>query len=148
MTQKSKLKWLNAKDDATIRNSRELNALFNAVDQNVSKLINTCKSAKEAWSILKVAYEGTSKVKMSRLQVLTSRFEVLKMSEEKTIVEFNVRVLDIANESDVLREKMFDAKLVRKVLRSLPTRFNIKINAIKEANDLSSMKLNKLFGSL
>ncbi|KAA0068136.1 MADS-box transcription factor PHERES 2-like [Cucumis melo var. makuwa] len=43
------------------------------------------------------------------------------MSEEKTIVEFNVRVLDIANESDALREKMFDAKLVRKVLRSLPT---------------------------
>ncbi|KAA0033175.1 uncharacterized protein E5676_scaffold5393G00130 [Cucumis melo var. makuwa] len=40
------------------------------------------------------------------------------MTEEETIVEFNIRVLDIANQSDALGEKMFDSKLVRKVLRS------------------------------
>ncbi|TYK02443.1 gag-pol polyprotein [Cucumis melo var. makuwa] len=45
------------------------------------------------------------------------------MTEEETIAEFNVRVLDIANESDVLGEKMSDSKLVRKVLRSLPSKF-------------------------
>ncbi|TYK07190.1 gag-pol polyprotein [Cucumis melo var. makuwa] len=68
------------------------------------------------------------------------------MGEDETITEFNVPVLDIANESDALGEKMYDSKLVRKVLRSLPFKFNMKVTAIKEANDLSKMKLDELFG--
>ncbi|KAA0041514.1 gag-pol polyprotein [Cucumis melo var. makuwa] len=80
--------------------------------------------------------------------ILTPRFEALQMGEDETIDEFNVRVLDIANESDALGEKMSDSKLVRKVLRSPPSKFNMKVTAIEEANDLSKMKLDELFGSL
>ncbi|KAA0060050.1 gag-pol polyprotein [Cucumis melo var. makuwa] len=116
---KSELKWTKDEDDATV-----------------------------AWDILEVAFEGTSKVKISRLQILTSRFEALQIDEDEFIAEFNARVLDIANELDALGEKMSDSKLVRKVLRSLPSKFNMKVTAIEEANDLSKMKLDELFGSL
>ncbi|KAA0055425.1 gag-pol polyprotein [Cucumis melo var. makuwa] len=68
------------------------------------------------------------------------------MGEDEIIAEFNVCVLDIANESDALGEKMFKTKLVRKVLRSLPSNFNMKVTTIEEANDLSKMKLDELFG--
>lgn len=61
------------------------------------KLIHTCTSGKEAWSILEVAYEETSKVKMSRLHILTSKFEDLKMSDDELIIEFIIPVLDIEN---------------------------------------------------
>lgn len=74
VTFKSTLTWSSAEDEAAVGNSHALNALFNLVDQNVFKLINTCTSAKKAWNIPKVAYKGTSKVKMSNLQILTSRF--------------------------------------------------------------------------
>ena len=90
VTRNFELKWTREEDDAAVGHSRALNALFNVINQNIFKLINTCKSAKEAWDIQEVAYEGTSKVKMSRLQVLTSRFEALKMAEDETIVEFKV----------------------------------------------------------
>jgi hypothetical protein len=46
------------------------------------KLINTCIVAKDSWETLKVAHEGTSRVQMSRLQMLTTQFENLKMEEE------------------------------------------------------------------
>ena len=36
--------------------------------------------AKEAWQILETTYEGTKKVKDTKLQMLTTRFEELKMS--------------------------------------------------------------------
>ncbi|KAA0065624.1 gag-pol polyprotein [Cucumis melo var. makuwa] len=62
--QKSELKWTKDEDDAPVGNSRTLNALFNVVDPNIFKLINTCKWAKAAWDILEVAFEGTSKVKI------------------------------------------------------------------------------------
>lgn len=80
---------------------------------------------------MEVAYEGASTVKMSRLQLLTSKFEALKMSEDEPIVQFNVRVLDIANESFILGEKTSDIKLVRKVLRSLPPWSNMKVIVIE-----------------
>ncbi|TYK19297.1 gag-pol polyprotein [Cucumis melo var. makuwa] len=63
-----KLKWTKDEDDAALGNSRALNALVNVVDPNIFKLINTCKSAKATWDILEVAFKGTSKVKISRLQ--------------------------------------------------------------------------------
>ena len=51
-------------------------------------------------------------MKMSKLQLLTTKFEPLKMLEEETIVEFNVHLLDIANESFSLGEKISEEKLV------------------------------------
>lgn len=49
------------------------------------------------------------------------------MKEEATIIEFNVRPRDIANNMFALSESMSKEKLVRKILRSLPKRFNIKV---------------------
>lgn len=68
ITSKLEISWIKEKNEASLRNSRALKALFNGVDQNVFKLIYTRSSAKEAWNILKTAYEGTSKVKISRSQ--------------------------------------------------------------------------------
>ena len=121
-------------------NSRALDAIYNRVDQNVFKLINTCSSAKEAWKILKVVYKGIYKG--------ISTFESLRMTEDETIVEFNVRVLDIANEFFVLGERISESKPVRKLLRFLPKRFNMKVSAMEEAHDIESLKLDELFGSL
>ena len=139
--------WTKEEDETSLENSRALNALFNGVDQNVFKLINTCSSAKEAWNIQKTVYEGTSNVKISRLQIPSSKFEALNMAEDEKIAEFNVRVLVLANESFALGEKIIDTKLVKKVLRSLPSRFNMKVSTIEEANDITTMKLDELFDS-
>ena len=38
------------------------------------------KTTKEAWTILETTYEGTKKVKDTKLQMLTTRFEEILMS--------------------------------------------------------------------
>ncbi|KAL6324570.1 hypothetical protein AAG906_013382 [Vitis piasezkii] len=40
---------------------------------------STCTLAKEAWDILQVTHEGTNAVKVSKLQMLTSRFETIRL---------------------------------------------------------------------
>ncbi|CAM8910646.1 unnamed protein product [Rhodiola kirilowii] len=70
------------------------------------------------------------------------------MQEDETIADFNTRVLDIANEAFTLRKPMTEEKLVRKVLRSLTKRFSMKALAVKEANDVKTMRLDELMGSL
>jgi hypothetical protein len=112
------------------------------------RLIKKCVVAKEAWDILETVHEGTSKVKMSRLQILTTKFENLKMKEDESVHDFYMNILDMANSFDVLGEKMTDAKLVRKILRSLPKRFDMKVTAIEEAQDINNMKVDELIGSL
>ncbi|KAA0054908.1 gag-pol polyprotein [Cucumis melo var. makuwa] len=56
-TRKFELKWTRKEDDVAVANSRALNALFNTVDPNIFKLINTCKSSKVAWDTLEAAFK-------------------------------------------------------------------------------------------
>src|ERR1044072_4177650 len=77
--------WSKEDDELALANSKALNAIFGGVDRNIFRLIKTCEVAKDAWEILKTTHEGTSKVKMSKLQLLTSKFENRKMKEEESI---------------------------------------------------------------
>src|ERR1044072_4801859 len=80
--------------------------------------------------------------------MLTPQFENLKMVEEETIAEFHMRVRNMANTSCSLGEKMSNEKLVRKILRSLPKIFSMKVTAIEEAQDIASMQVDELIVSL
>jgi len=135
--------WTATEDELTLGNSKALNALFNGVDKNMFGLIKQCTVAKNAWEILKTAHEGTTKVKSARLQLLTTKFENLKMQEDENIQDYYMNVLDIENSFDSLSERLTDEKLVRKILRSLPNRFDMKVIAAKEAHDTSNMKVDE-----
>ena len=41
--------------------------------------------AKEIWDKLEVTYEGTSRVKESKINLLVTQYEVFKMAESETI---------------------------------------------------------------
>jgi len=140
--------WTTAENELVLGNSKALNALFNGVDKNMFRLLKQCNVAKDAWEILKTAHEGTSKVKSARLQLLTTKFENLKMMEDENIHDYHLNILDIANSFDSPGEKISDEKLVRKILRSLPKRFKMKVTAIEEAQDISSWKVDELIESL
>ena len=59
--------WDDAKIKAENFNSRALNALFNAVTNEEFKKISSIETAKEAWTILSITYEGTKAVKDLKL---------------------------------------------------------------------------------
>ncbi|KAK2417370.1 gag-protease polyprotein [Trifolium repens] len=133
--------WTPAEDTLALDNNKALNALFNGVDKNMFRLIKQCTVAKDAWEILKTTHEWTSKVKSSRLQLLYTKFENLRMKEEETIYDFHMNIFDLANFFDSLGESLSDEKMVRKILRSLPKRFDMKVTTIEESQDIASMKV-------
>ena len=85
---------------------------------------------------------------MSRLQLLTTKFENLKIRDEETINEINTRLCNIANEGFSLGEKMSEEKLMRNILRSLSKRFAYQVTATEEAKVMRNMKLEELIGFL
>lgn len=64
---KLEAEWTDVEDEEDLRNSEALNSMFNGMDKNMFRLINTCSIAKEAYEILKTVHEDASKVCMSRL---------------------------------------------------------------------------------
>ena len=121
-----------------------LNALFSMVTIDEFKKISSTKIAKEAWTILQTTYEGTKVVKDSKLQRLTTSFEEIKMEEDELFDEFYAKLKDIVNSAFNYKETIPEPKVVRKVLKSLPERFHVKIIAIEESKDIGKIPLTEL----
>jgi len=121
-------------------NSKAINVIC-GVSTNEFHRISHAKTAKEAWTILETTYEGTKKVKDTKLQILTTRFEEVKMSDDKSFDSFYGRLNKIVIAKLNLGEKIEDAKVVRKILRTLPKSFKAKVTAIEESKDLDEIKI-------
>ena len=110
-------------------------------------IISHVKTTKETWTILETTYKGTKKVKDTKFQMLTTRFEKVKMSDDESFDSFYGRLNEIVIAKLNLGEKIEDANVVRKILRSLPKSFRAKVTAIKESKDLDEIKIQGHIGS-
>ncbi|KAB1205066.1 hypothetical protein CJ030_MR7G016710 [Morella rubra] len=63
-------------------------------------------SCLEAWEILETTHEGTKTVKNSKLQMLTTKFEEIRMKEDETFDEFYAKLNDIDINSETRHQRM------------------------------------------
>ena len=136
----AKSTWDKATLAATNTNNKALNAIFYGVSSDEFHKISHIMVAKEAWEILETTYEGTKKVKDTKMQMLTTRFEKLKMSKDESFDSFYSKLNEAVVNKFNLGEKMEDSKIVRKILLSLPKSFRAKVTAIEESKDLDDIK--------
>ena len=129
-------------------NSKAINTIFCGVFTDEFHRISHVEIAKEAWMILKTTYEGTKKVKDTKLQMLTTRFKELKMGDDESFDSFYGKLNEIIIAKLNLEEKIEDAKVVRKILRSLLKSYCVKVTVIEESKDLDEIKIQELIRSL
>ncbi|KAG9453179.1 hypothetical protein H6P81_006083 [Aristolochia fimbriata] len=98
--------------------------------------------------VLEVHIEGTESVRLSKLQMLTTQFELLSMHEDETILQYEEKITDIANRAATLGDKILENRLVRKVLRSLCLKFKVKRIVIEENKVVDKMSMDELISSL
>ena len=90
-------------------------------------VLDTCKYVKEACYTLAVSHKNTSIMKLSKLWMLTAKFENIKMKDDEAFFEFYIELNDIIN------FEIFGSKVARKILRSLPKRFRLKVSTVKHS---------------
>ena len=146
--EEAKSTWDKAALAASNANSKALNAIFCSVSLDEFQQISHIIIAKEAWQILETTYEGMKKIIDMKLQMLTTRFDELRMSEDESFDPFYSKLNEVAIGKFNLGEKIEDSKVVRKILQSLPESFRTKVTAIKESKDLDDIKVQELVGSL
>ena len=143
----TKSTWDKATLAVANANSKALDAIFCGVSPDKFHRISHITVAKEAWEILETTYEGTRKVKDTKLQMLTTRFEELKMSEDESFDSFYSKLNEVVVSKFNLGEKIEDSKIVRNIRRSLPESFHAKVTVIEESKDLDDIKVQELIGS-
>ena len=84
----AKSTWDKTTLTTTNTNNKALNAIFCGISLDEFNRISHVTIAKEVWQILETTYEGTKKVKDTKLQILTTRFEELTMSEDESFNSF------------------------------------------------------------
>ena len=144
----AKSTWDKATLAAANANCKALNAIFCDVSPYEFHRISHVTITKEVWQSLETTYEGTKKVKDTKLQMLTRRFEELKMSEDESFNSFYGKLNKVVIEKFNLGEKMEDSKIVRKILQSFPESFRAQVTVIEESKDIDEIKIQELIGSL
>ena len=87
-------------------NSKVLNAIFYGVSPDEFHRISHIIVAKEAWEILETTYEGTKKVKDTKLQMLTTKFEELKIGDDESFDSFYGKLNEIVIAKSILVRRL------------------------------------------
>lgn len=81
--------------------------------------------------------------------MLFTEYETFKMKDSKTLQEMITRLTTFVNELSLLRTTLTIKEKVYKVLRVFPKEnWGVKVIAIREAKDLTTMTLDELVGNL
>ncbi|XP_070025444.1 uncharacterized protein [Nicotiana sylvestris] len=98
--------------------------------------ISACETAKKIWEALQTIHEGITQIKQSKIDMLTTEYELFRMKDDESIQDMHTRFTAIINELHSLGEIIPRNKLVRRILSILPSSWESKVNVITEAKDL------------
>ncbi|XP_057811589.1 uncharacterized protein LOC131025817 [Salvia miltiorrhiza] len=87
-------------------------------------------------------------LEQTKMRMLTTKFEILRMCDNETIFAYYEKLCEILNEAVALGEPISNERLVSKMLRSLPERYNMKISSIEETADVATMRVGDLVSKL
>lgn len=119
------VEWTFPQTQSRNMNDKAINAIYQALSPSEFSQISHYKNDWEAWEVLETTYEGTKIVKFAKLQMLVSLFERIEMLEDETFNEFYFKINNLRNSMINLEKKVSDAKLVKKIFRTLLERFRI-----------------------
>eukprot|EP00253_Pinus_taeda_P033019 PITA_33019 len=130
------------------KDSKALVFLYQAMAKSVFPRIAAAKTSKEAWKTLKTTYQGMEKVKTTKLQLVRRDFENLNMKESDNIDSFFTHVIGLVTQMRTHGEVLEERRIVEKLLRVLPSKFDVIVTTIEETKDLSNFSVDELLASL
>ncbi|XP_075095474.1 uncharacterized protein LOC142173733 [Nicotiana tabacum] len=145
---KTRKKFNGVDRKAIEKNFRAKKILVCGIGLDEYNKILACQSTKEIWGTLQTTHEGTTQIKQSKIDMLTTVYELFRMKDDESIQDMHTRFTSIINELHSLGEIIPRNKLFRKILSVLPSSWESKVNAIIKAKDLQKLIIDELVGNL
>ncbi|RDX86691.1 hypothetical protein CR513_31955, partial [Mucuna pruriens] len=111
------------------------------------KKVHSCKSSKEIWDTLALAYKGTSQVRDSKISMIVHKYEFFRIKDNETIDLMFRRLQMIISNLRSLGKTYDNYDHITKILRSLPRRWRPQVIALRASKDLKKIPMEELPGS-
>src|SRR5262249_41397757 len=145
---KNESSYTKAEKEKVQLNEIVMNILYYGLNESDFSRICTCNSAKGIWNNLENTYEGSTRMKDTKISLLCGEFENFKMKTNESIDEMHDRFINIVNQLSILGKPYTNLKINSKLLRSLPREWEAKRTVIEEAHDLNKLSKEELLGTL
>ncbi|GJX51781.1 retrovirus-related pol polyprotein from transposon TNT 1-94 [Tanacetum coccineum] len=130
------------------KNNEAKMVIYNALPHKEYERIFMCKTAKEIWDTLLITHQGNSQVKDNKIDLLVQQYEQFTIPKEESIDNGFARFNTIITSLKALDEGFSSKNYVRKFLRALHPKWRVKVTAIEESKDLTSLSLDELIENL
>ncbi|KAG8480148.1 hypothetical protein CXB51_024926 [Gossypium anomalum] len=134
--------------DERTKRHKAMSCIQNYVSDVIFTRIMACETPKQAWDKLKEEFQGTERTRQQQLLNLRRDFENLKMKEEETVKQYSDKIMAVVNSIRLLGEQFSEARIVEKVLSTLPERYEAKISSLEDSRDLATISLTELINAL
>ncbi|CAH9053889.1 unnamed protein product [Cuscuta epithymum] len=125
-----------------------LAAILRAVPPEMLSTLAVKATAKEAWDAIKTMRVGDERVREAKAQTLLKEFDSVRMRSGETIDDLTMRMNGLANKIRTLGETFEEVKVVKKLLRIVPSKYTQVAIAIEQLLDLKTMSMEELVGRL
>jgi hypothetical protein len=129
------------------KDRRALATIMRGVPPEMKSGLAAKKTVKEAWTAIKSLRMGDARVQEAKVQHL-KQFENASFKDGEAIDDFTMRLNSLAMELCELGEKMEEPRIVKKMLRVVPARYNQIACSIEMFADLKMMPMEELVGRL
>ena len=141
--------WDAIKGHASFSQDRTaLAAILRPVPPEMHATLTGKETAKEAWYAIKSMRIGDARVREAKAQGLLKEFDGIRMRSGESIDELAMRMNGLANNIRTLGENLPEEKVVKKLLRVVPSKYTQVAIAIEQLLDLKTMSLEELVGRL
>ncbi|XP_070008350.1 uncharacterized protein [Nicotiana sylvestris] len=124
--------YAEADKKVVVKNFRAKKILVCGIGPEEYNRISTCDTVKKIWEALQTAHDGTTQVKQSKIDMLTTEYELFKMRDDESIQDMHTRFTSIINELHSLDETIPRNKLTYELKRKI----NSERKELKKENNL------------
>lgn len=132
----------------TKKDKMALAIIYQGIPEDMLLIVAEKKSAKEAWEAIKTMSVGGDRVQKAKVQTLKTELEMLRMRDTEQLDEFCMKLYGIVTNIRVLGEKVEEAYVVKKLLRSVPSKYLQIASTIEQFGDLEQMTVEEIVGRL
>ena len=125
-----------------------MSILFSTISDEVTRELDVEKTAKQTWLTLKVKSGGVSRIRKARIQSLKRDYVNLSMDDDDLFLDYFGKLSCVVNELRSLGEVITDAEVAAKLLRSISGKFNVITTSIEQFQDLETITLEEVIGTL
>ncbi|GJV22026.1 hypothetical protein Tco_1371046 [Tanacetum coccineum] len=140
-------KALKNKKRGKLNNEAKM-VIYNALPRKEYERIFMCQTAKEIWDTLLITHQGNNQVKANKIDLIVQQYEQFTIPEKESIdnafAEFNTIITSLK----ALDEGFSSKNYVRKFLRALYPKWRVKVMAIEESKNLTTLPLDELIRNL